>query len=91
MTPTMRSPHNRERHRAHERQLSRTPLRLECLKLAETCRRPGTDSGEWRIYYFVGHPGERKTYPSLCLKPKNFRSVGTYSENFPDALVGTNT
>lgn len=41
--------------------------------------------------YFVGQPGEWKTYPSLCLKPKNFRSVGTYSESFPDALVGTKT
>jgi hypothetical protein len=43
------------------------------------------------MLYFVGHPGERNTYPSLCLKPKNFRSVGTYSESFPDAFVGTKT
>jgi hypothetical protein len=54
-------------------------------------RQSETDSGEWRIYYFVGHPGERKKYPSLGLKPKNFRSVGTYSEAFPDALIGTKT
>jgi hypothetical protein len=30
-----------------------------------------------RDLYLVGQPGERKKYPSLGLKPKNFRSVGT--------------
>jgi len=53
---------------------------------------PGTCSDRAiAMNYFIGHPGEWKTYPSLCLKPKNFRSVGMYSDSLPDAFVGTKT